>query len=74
MLLLSYVEDLLDHRQISEGVFERKVVEFDPNQVLQLVVDLLYLEARKKQIELDHSVIEYQNGLYRTLDSKDKDE
>ena len=33
-ILLCFVNDLLDLRQISEGVFEKKPTVFDPNKVI----------------------------------------
>ena len=39
-MLLCFVNDLLDLRQISEGVFEIKPTVFDPNNVIQLIVDM----------------------------------
>jgi len=33
----SFVEDLLDYRQIKDGVFTLNYAQFDPNEVIELV-------------------------------------
>ena len=52
----SFVEDLLDFRQIEEGVFHLSKDPFDPNSVLDLVCRIFEPQAQSRQITLEHSV------------------
>ena len=45
-MLLCFVNDLLDLRQISEGVFEMKPTVFDPNKVIELIVEMFEPQAK----------------------------
>ena len=39
-LMQSFVEDLLDVRQIKEGVYELEKKAFDPNEILTLIGEI----------------------------------
>ena len=51
-MLLCFVNDLLDLRQISEGLFEIKPNVFDPNLVLGLVCEMFKPQARSQKTQL----------------------
>ena len=44
-LLQSFVEDLLDLRQLQEGVFQLSHQVFDPNQIIRLVLETFKPQA-----------------------------
>ena len=48
-MLLGYVNDLLDLKQINQGVFEQNVTVFDPNkEVFDMVIEMLGPQAKMK--------------------------
>ena len=51
-LLLCYVNDLLDHRQIQEGVFNPKLKIFDPNKAFDMVINMLSQQANAQKVGL----------------------
>jgi len=52
----SFVEDLLDLRQVKDGVFKLVSAAFDPNYVFQLIHSIFLPEAQAKGVHLSWSV------------------
>ena len=51
-LTLTFVEDLLDMKQLKEGAFGLSLQPFDPKEVLQLIEAIFQPSARNKRIDL----------------------
>ena len=45
-MLLCFVNDLLDLRQINEGFFQEKQTTFDPNQTIQMIIEMFTPQAK----------------------------
>lgn len=56
MLIQSFVDDLLDLRQLKDGVFTLTCNLFDPNQVIEQVCDIFQLQAEAQRISLSFEV------------------
>ncbi len=52
--LLTIINDILDFSKIEAGKLELEVIDFDPRQMLEEVVDLLAEKAQSKGLELVH--------------------
>ena len=50
--MLCFVNDLLDLKQIKNGVFQTRNSLFDPNEVLSLIKDMFSYQAKGKSIDL----------------------
>ena len=50
--LMSFVDDLIDLRQLSEGQFRLQEAPFNLQNVLELIFDIFTPQARTKNIEL----------------------
>ena len=44
-LMLCFVNDLLDLKQMKHGVYKQIITIFDPNEVLQLMIDMFSYQA-----------------------------
>ena len=55
-MLLCFVNDLLDLRQISENLFQVKASVFDPNLVIQLIIDMFEPQAKSQSVSLTFDV------------------
>ena len=53
-LLSNFVQDLLDLRQLQSGVFSLKEQVFDPNKIVELVVDIFKPQAKAHKIDLSY--------------------
>ena len=56
-LLQSFVEDLLDLRQLKDGVFALSPKPFDPNEVIKLICQIFDHQAQSKGIRILSQVI-----------------
>ena len=56
-LLQSFVEDLLDLRQLKDGVFALSPEPFDPNEVIKLICQIFDHQAQSKGIRIISEVI-----------------
>ena len=56
--MLCFVNDLLDLKQIKNGVFQTRNSLFDPNEVLMLIEDMFSYQAKGKSIDLVVKVVE----------------
>jgi len=54
--LLNIINDVLDFSKIEAGRFELELIDFNPAQVAQEVVELLREQAHRKALELDCSI------------------
>ena len=52
--LLTIINDILDFSKIEAGKLELEIIDFDPRQMLEEVVDLLAEKAQSKGLELVH--------------------
>ena len=53
----SFVEDLLDLRQMRDGVFSLVEDVFNPKEVIELVVSVFKPQADAKNVKLDFQII-----------------
>ena len=44
-LMLCFVNDLLDLKQMKHGVFKQIISVFDPNEILQQMIDMFSYQA-----------------------------
>ena len=51
-LLQSFVEDLLDLRQLKDGVLSLTAELFDPNEILEEIVDTFIPQAKAQRVSL----------------------
>ena len=56
MLMKTYVNDLLDIRQLKEGHFVLEQAILDPNETFYFVCEMLELQARAKGVYLSWQV------------------
>ena len=52
--LQSFVEDLLDLRQIKDGVFTLNQEPFDPNETFELICSTFEPQALARQIKIEY--------------------
>lgn len=52
----SFVEDLLDLRQLKDGVFSLVQEQFNPNAVLDLVISIFKAQVDARRIDISHTV------------------
>ena len=55
--LQGFIEDLLDLKQMRDGVFSLGPEPFDPNQVFENICNLLGPQATAKGVEITSSVV-----------------
>ena len=55
-LMLCFVNDLLDLKQMKHGVFKKIISVFDPNEILQKMVEMFSYQAQAQQIELEVTI------------------
>ena len=53
-LLSNFVQDLLDMRQLQSGVFSLTKQVFDPNKIVELVVDVFKPQAKAQKIDITY--------------------
>ena len=58
-LTLTFVEDMLDIKQMRQGVFHLQKKRFDPNELLKLIHAIFRPQAKDRGIELTTSAVEY---------------
>ena len=51
-LMLCFVNDLLDLKQMKHGVFKQIMTIFDPAEVLQLMIDMFSYQAEAQKVKL----------------------
>ena len=51
-LMLCFVNDLLDLKQMKHGVYKQIIIIFDPNEVLQLMIDMFSYQAEAQRVQL----------------------
>ena len=61
VLTQTYVNDMLDLKQIKNGVFSLVDRVFDPNATIQMVVDIFEQQASAKGIQLLAKIASYHN-------------
>lgn len=52
----SFVEDLLDYRQLKDGVFSLLNEPFDPNTIIKLVISIFKTQVDSRRLEITHTV------------------
>ena len=55
-LMLCFVNDLLDLKQMKHGVFKQVISVFDPNEVLLTMMDMFSYQAQAQQIDLELTI------------------
>ncbi len=55
--LLNLINDILDLSKVESGKFELELVDIDPYQIIQEVVQVLEVKAHEKGIALDYRVV-----------------
>ena len=53
MLMQTFVDDLLDLRQIKDGVFSIVSQVFDPNEVLEMIIDIFSPQVNARGVLLN---------------------
>jgi K+-sensing histidine kinase KdpD len=56
MLMQTFVDDLLDLKQLKEGVFSLSCKVFDPNEVFQSVCSIFSPQSDSKKVKLNFFV------------------
>ena len=56
MLVQTFVDDMLDLHQIKDGAFSLRDAVFDPNEILDMVVDIFKPQADAKTLKLFWSI------------------
>ena len=51
-LIMTFVDDLLDMRQLKEGAFSLEKSIFSPSSIIRQVIDIFTPQANGKQLEL----------------------
>ena len=54
--LQSFVDDLIDLRQLRDGVFILVDAAFDPNETFQQIISIFKPQAKAKEIKIDFIV------------------
>ena len=55
-LLMNFVQDLLDMRQITQNKFVRKLCSFDPNRLIRQVLKIFSDQAKCQKVTLNSYV------------------
>ena len=63
-LTLTFVEDMLDMKQMKSGVFHLQARDFNPNEVLSLIEAIFRPQANEKGIKLTTEVVEQLHAPY----------
>jgi len=59
-MLMGYVNDLLDLRQINTGLYQRKIALFDPNkEVFDLIIEMFRVQAEMRNIKLTFDTVSF---------------
>ena len=60
LMLMGYVNDLLDLRQINTGLYQRKIAVFDPNkEVFDLIIEMFRVQAEMRNIRLTFETVSF---------------
>ena len=51
-LMLGFVNDLLDLKQLKHGVYQQIVTVFDPNEILELIKNMFVFQAESQSVEI----------------------
>ena len=55
----SFVEDLLNLHMINQGVFVLSEEEFDPDEAISFVCDMVSLKAEQKRVDIKVKVMKH---------------
>ena len=55
-MMLCFVNDLLDLKQMKHGVYKQIITIFDPNELLQLMIDMFSYQAEAQKVKLELTI------------------